>query len=83
MGRVTELAVQSPGHLLEVLGLIGFEDYQSEFAALLAAKADILVEDWSTEPELLEVFYCWVRCRRPHTIVLIGAYKGKSAFRVR
>lgn len=80
MGRVTELSVQSPRQLLEVLELTGFEEYQVEFAELLAASPDLLVEDWSTEPELLEVFYCWVRCKRPHTIVEIGAYKGKAAF---
>jgi predicted O-methyltransferase YrrM len=80
MGRVTEIVASSTTHLLEAMQLTRFEEYQCEFAELIGANPDLAEEDWSTEPELLEVFYCWVRCRRPHTIVEIGTYKGKAAF---
>ena len=36
-------------------------------------------EDWSTEPELLEVIYSYIITKKPHTIVEIGTYKGISA----
>lgn len=35
-------------------------------------------EDATTEPELLDIFYSYVRSQRPHTIVEIGTYKGIS-----
>ena len=80
MGHLKELIAQSPDDLLRSLGVSDVEDYQKEFKELIEAQPDLMIEDWSTEPELLEVFYCWVRHTRPHTIVEIGAYKGKSAF---
>ena len=37
-------------------------------------------EDSTTEPELLDVLYSYIRSSRPHTIVEIGTYKGISTF---
>lgn len=36
-------------------------------------------EDWSTEPELLDVLYSYILTKRPHTLVEIGTYKGTAA----
>jgi predicted O-methyltransferase YrrM len=74
-----ERTVHDTAELLRLLKVDALELYRDEFSCL-AKDGDLLSgEDWSTEPELLEVFYCWVRASRPHTIVEVGTYKGTSA----
>jgi predicted O-methyltransferase YrrM len=80
MGQVKHVVVDSSTHLLQLLGVSGFALFQDEFRHVLR---DVEVmpyeENWSTEPELLEVLYCYIRATRPHTVVEIGTYKGLSA----
>lgn len=79
MNKNIEVTVSSPSHLLTLLGCNDFARYQSEFEEILNRHPDLSEEDWSCEPELLQVLYCITRHNKPHTIVEIGTYKGKSA----
>jgi predicted O-methyltransferase YrrM len=78
MGRIQTLDVLSTGHLLKLLGVRGVRPLAREFHSL-ATKLLPCDEDWSTEPELLETLYCYVRSTSPHTVVEIGTYRGTSA----
>lgn len=80
MESMIDTVCDSTTHLLSLLGIDDCHAYQEEFISMLNEHPDLLDEDWSSEPELLEVFYCYIRKRRPHTIVEIGTYKGKAAF---
>lgn len=80
MESMIEILCDSTTHLLHLIGVDDCYSYQEEFSSLVKEHPCLLEEDWSSEPELLEVFYCYIRARKPHTIVEIGTYKGKAAF---
>jgi hypothetical protein len=57
MGCVKHIIVDSSSHLLQLLGLDKFAPFREEFQHMLQdVEAMPHNEDWSTEPELLEVF---------------------------
>ncbi len=80
MGGVIHTTVDSSTDLLRLLGCQEFSKYQQEFSGILQSDPTLAAEDWSSEPELLEVFYCLTRERRPQTILEIGTYVGRTAF---
>ena len=78
MGESVEVNAASVADVLSRLNIAHVQEYRQEFAEL-AGDVTLAMEDWSTEPELLEVLYSYIRCARPGLVVEIGTYKGAGA----
>ena len=75
----TDLRAASVAEVLSCLGVPHATRYRREFSEVLRNDRDLATDDWSAEPELLEVFYCYLRHSRPSIVVEIGTYKGTAA----
>jgi predicted O-methyltransferase YrrM len=79
MGTSSLISAESVRDILALLDVSDADTFRNEFSELAATSPSLAEEDWSTEPELLEVLYCYIRAARPKTVVEIGTYKGTAA----
>jgi predicted O-methyltransferase YrrM len=74
------LSMEKTSDIFAHLGCPNLPQYEDEFLEYVYSNPEYTTErDWSTEPALLQVFYCLTRLKKPKTIIEVGTYKGKSA----
>ncbi len=77
MGSYQEYKHLEYRNLIEVFNLIYSGDHED--TSNVNNLFNNTQEDWSAEPEALEILYHQVRTQKPRTIVEIGTYKGVSS----